>query len=73
MLVFVLILRRYEGKVKSSLPRLCETWDKRPLGIDPDRNWCYHHTTSTIKLFWAQPMASWALVAAYRQGGKYLA
>ena len=35
----------YEGKVKSSRLNLRETQDKRPLGRDPDRNWCHRHTS----------------------------
>ena len=53
-------LQRYDGKVKSSQPRLRETLDKRPLGWDLDRSWCHRHTTSMIKLFWSQLMDSWA-------------
>ena len=54
-----------QGKVKSfSLAyKWCETWDKRPLGRDPDRSYCFLHTS--VKLIWSQPMALWELVAAY--------
>ena len=40
-----------------------ETRDKWPLGRDPDRNWCHHHTS--VKLFWSQPMTLWTSVATY--------
>ena len=40
-----------------------ETWDKRPLGWDPERSWCGLHTS--VKLFWSQPIALWTSVAAY--------
>ena len=29
----------------------CETRDKRPLGREPGRRWCHHHTS--LKLFWS--------------------
>ena len=29
----------------------CETWDKQPLGRDPERSWCNLH--SSVKLFWS--------------------
>ena len=47
----------HEGKVKSSRPSLRETRNKRPLGRDPDRNWCHRHTS--VKLSWSQPMYPW--------------
>ena len=40
-----------------------ETRDKRSLGRDLDRSWCHLH--NSVKLFWSQPMAPWASVAAY--------
>ena len=36
--------------MKSSLPSLGETRDKRPLVRDPDRSWCHRYTTIMIKL-----------------------
>ena len=55
----------YKGKVKSSslVYNQRETWNKRPLGRDPDRSWCHLHIG--VKLFWSQPMAPWTLAAAY--------
>ena len=58
-------------KVKSSRPSLREIRDKHRLGKDPDKSWCHHHTTSMIKLFWSQLMATWASAAAYGQGEKF--
>ena len=40
-----------------------ETWDRRPLGRDLDRNWCHCHTSA--KHFWSQPMATWKSATAY--------
>ena len=42
---------KYKGKVKSSSLAYnhCETRDKWLLGRDPDRSWCYLHTS--VKLF----------------------
>ena len=62
----------YKGGLKSFRPSLHETRDKRPLGRKSERSWCHRHTNkSMIKLFWPQPMAPWALTAAYQQGEKF--
>ena len=41
----------YEGKVKSSslVYNRRKTWYKRPFDKDPDKSWCYLHTS--IQLF----------------------
>ena len=58
-------LSYYEGKVESSRPSLRETLVRTRTGAG---------VTATlrvlIKLFWLQPMAQWALAAAYGQGKK---
>ena len=60
-------------QMKSSPPSLCEIWDKQLLSREPDRSWCHCHTTSIIKFFWSQPIAPWALTAAYGQCKKFSA
>ena len=48
--------------MKSSRPSLKR--DKRPLGKDPDRSWCY---CNSEKLFWSQLMAPLTLEASYSE------
>ena len=67
LLIFRLSVFKYEGNVKSSRPSLRETWDKRPLGRDPDRSWCDRHTISKIKIYLV------VAKAAYGQGEKFSA
>ena len=62
---------KHKENVKSSRPSLRETRDKRSLGRDPDRNWCYDHTS--VKLLWSQSMGQWTSSAAYGQGEKFSA
>ena len=61
------------GQSKSSWPSLHETWDKQPLGRDPDRSWCHRHTTNMIKIFGHNPWLHGHMTAAYGQGEKFLA
>ena len=35
----------------------CETQDRQPLGRDPHRSWCHHHTS--VKLFDCSPWIHW--------------
>ena len=51
--------------VKSFLPCLGETWEKRKLGRDPDRSWCHRHITNMIKPFFGY--SPWPSAAAYGQ------
>ena len=44
--------------MKSYRPSLRETWDKRPLGRDPDRSWCHRHTTSMLLSTPMEPLAA---------------
>ena len=48
-----------EITIKKTKKNLRETRDERPLDRESDRSWCHRHTTSMIKLFWSQPMATW--------------
>ena len=43
------------GQGEKFSANLRETRDKRLLGRDPDRSWCYRHTTSMIKFFCRSP------------------
>ena len=46
------LVRLYEGKVKSSWPRLRQIRHKRPLGRDPDRSsWIHGLSESTLVSF----------------------
>ena len=38
-----------------------KTRNERPLGRDPNRSRCHHHTS--VKLFWSYPMAPWISAA----------
>ena len=40
--------------MESSLPSLCETWNKELLIRYPDRSWC--HRDTSLKLSWSQSM-----------------
>ena len=64
---------KYEGGVKSSRTCLPENQDKPLLGRELDRSCSHRHTMSMIKLFWSQPIDSWASTAAYGQGEKFSA
>ena len=48
---------RARGEVLGIAYNRRETRDKWPFGRDPDRGWCYSHTSE--KFSWLQPMDPW--------------
>ena len=58
----MLIVKLYEGGLKSSLHGLHKTWDKWLLGRESDRSWCHCHS-SIKKAFLVTSLSSMGIDA----------